>query len=662
MAWLAGRLADADAADMLWIGDTAPPGVDATPARTACHQLGRGFGLLVFDAHAGFHPDAFAAAVGTLRGGGDCVVLTPRLERWPEFEDPDSARFAPWPLSANDMRPLFLERLQRLWGNDPAVVRVDAGSDLGPRFAPAASTEPVLSSAQETAVEAVMRVATGHARRPLVLTADRGRGKSTVLGVAAARLLQQGYPVITVIAARAAAAETLFQHARRLLGDPGGIAGPRFALPHDWLAQDPNPPGLLLVDEAASIPLPVLGRLLERGNRLVFASTVHGYEGSGRGFDLRFRALLDRRMPQWRSLQLQPPVRWAEDDPLESLVHRSLVLDADSGDAAGPGDTTFSTVPAARLAADEALLREVFGLLVDAHYQTRPSDLRQLLDNPRLAVCIAQRNGRVVGVLLVSREGGFDAAMATEILAGRRRPRGHLLPQSLAVHAGLDEALRLSTWRIQRIAVHPRQQREGIGRGLVTALASEAKDADLLGCAFGVDEGLLAFWERLGFVPARLGSRVDAASAAHSLFMVRGLGPVGRTFAATAQLRLQRDLPWAVGAELADVPAAVVARLLAGRDCRDLDLDADDRRALARLASGARPLAGAGALLWRAVVHVAAAARLSADELSPVLAWCLQHHPLESIVREYPVTGRRDLEARVRRLLHRHGFAVLSGG
>ena len=68
------------------------------------------------------------------------------------------------------------------------------------------------------------------------------------------------------------------------------------------------PPGILY-EEAAAIPVAVLTTLMQQNNRLVFASTVHGYEGSGRGFELRFRERLTLSMPQWRELRLRAPVR-----------------------------------------------------------------------------------------------------------------------------------------------------------------------------------------------------------------------------------------------------------------------------------------------------------------------------------------------------------------
>ena len=47
---------------------------------------------------------------------------------------------------------------------------------------------PCRTADQQRAVDAVVRVVTGHRRRPVVLTSDRGRGKSAAFGIAAAQL------------------------------------------------------------------------------------------------------------------------------------------------------------------------------------------------------------------------------------------------------------------------------------------------------------------------------------------------------------------------------------------------------------------------------------------------------------------------------------------
>jgi tRNA(Met) cytidine acetyltransferase len=666
--WLLRRFPAGLPAGTLWIAERAPPGVVATPAAQALRHLGSECRLLVFNAHQGLHPDGFAAAVGTLRGGGDCVVLAPPLAEWQTFADPDQARFAAYPHRARDMAGHFLARLQRIWQGHAAVRVVTTDSALVPRVAAEAEAHAAvqLSEMQLQVVAAIERVAHGHAGRPLVLTADRGRGKSTALGVAAARLLAAGLPRISVVAAGRGAAETLLRHAAA--GLPGGADAQRlrFMRPAECLAEAGHDLGLVLVDEAASVPVATLEALLERSRRLVFASTVHGYEGSGRGFELRFAARLARRMPQTRRMRLSEPVRWAAGDPLEDLLNRSLLLDAglpELGTAAA-AEPLIEQVDAAQLAADEGLLRQVFGLLVAAHYQTRPSDLRQLLDNPDLCLWLARVDGVVAGVVLLGREGGFDAAMQEQVLDGRRRPRGHLLAQSLAVHAGLDDCLHLRLLRVQRIAVHPAWQRRGLAGAMLDAAAARATAAgfDLLGCAFGLEPWLLAFWRAVGFEPVRLGVRVDPASAGHSLFMLRALGDAGEALLAQARHDFLAALPWSLGASLVDLDSALAVELLRGRRCADIALSAAERLALRRLAAGARQPATAESTLWKALLRLAADGVVQPQRLAPLFAWQVQRRPLRQVARSFGKRGRKALEDELRSLLAQHEAHLLSSG
>ena len=50
-------------------------------------------------------------------------------------------------------------------------------------------------------------------------------------------------------------------------------------------------------------------------------------------------------------------------------------------------------------------------------------------------------------------EGGLDSELAEQVMLGKRRLRGHLLPQSLATHSGFAKAACQSLLRIVRIAV-----------------------------------------------------------------------------------------------------------------------------------------------------------------------------------------------------------------
>ncbi len=670
--WVLDQLGAAERAATLWVAERVAGELQPTPAAQLGQRLGGEYRLLVFNAHQGLHPDAFAAAVGTLCGGGDFALLLPRLPDWATYPDPDRARLAAYPHTPEQMGCAFLKRLRRCWNDHPAVRVVTPETPLALRLAPASSQPLALSDEQTAALAAVERVARGHARRPLVLTADRGRGKSTVLGIAAARLLLGGWSRVTVVAPHRAAAETLLRHALAEAGVSGPFADAldigggqlMFRLPADCLELES--PGLVLVDEAAAIPVAVLAGLLLHSNRLVFASTVHGYEGSGRGFELRFRDLLTRRMPRWRALRLIAPVRWSVDDPLEDLVNRSLLLDVQLPelDQRAQGTTpVIIKIDRADLSNGEPLLRALFGLLVNAHYQTRPSDLRALLDCPDRHLWLALADDAVVGVLLTVVEGGFDTDMAHEIMQARRRPRGHLLPQSLAVHADLEDILQRRVLRVQRIAVHPALRRRGLGTHLVAQCAGWAEDQgfDVLGCAFAADRALLGFWRALDFVSVHMGARIDPASAAHSLFMLRGLSGAGAALSSVANAGFLTGLPWSLGVSLQNLDSELAVVLLHGRPCRDLALGDGERQGLQRIASALRRPAGVEAAVWKALVRLAAHDAAPPEQLAPLIARWLQHLTPDQVGRRYGIVGRRGMESRLCELL-RDQAALLGFG
>lgn len=482
---------------MFWI-TTAPGIAGALPAKKAHTLLGQDTDIIVFDAHSGFDVNAFAAVSGTLRGGGTLYLLTPPLDEWADFPDPDYRRFIPYPYQPHEVRGRFLGRFV-------GMLKTGCHSRL---FSPIVGLK---SDLQVVAVETILQ-----ANAPVVLTADRGRGKSAALGMAASQLQAAGKRVLLTAPSRATV-ESVFKHAE---------LPPLFFAPDDLLQTLPEG-DVLLVDEAAAIPVPLLLKMLQQYPRCVFSTTLHGYEGSGRGFALRFQKALDTLAPGWLAVRLQQPMRWAENDPLERFINQALLLDADVGD--GVCDTSlrplYRQLNRDELAQNEPLLRQLFGLLITAHYQTRPSDLRQLLDAPDISIHVLEQQGTLVAVALLSREGGLDAQLTAAIHAGTRRPHGHPVPQTLTFHAQLAGAAELVCERVMRIAVHPLLQNQGLGAHLLEHLLGFAaqQGADYLGVSYAMTPELLRFWERAGFVVARIGFRQDAASGSRSVVQVKAL-------------------------------------------------------------------------------------------------------------------------------------------
>lgn len=663
-------------ASPLWVAAEPVDDIEGScwlPAAKARTRLGGEQDLVVMDAvssESGFDPEAFGALAGTLRAGGLLVLMTP--PDWGVRPDADYRRLAEYPWRAEQLSARYLARLARLLRADARVIQWAAGEvPSRPSLTeapPAAASSSDADCLTRDQAEAVARLTRLRRRRPLVLTADRGRGKTAALGIACARLLAAGETEILVTAPRPSAVAGLFERLAALCpegrrhGNAFEASHGRVAfLPPDALAQlaeegEVGGPGrLLLVDEAAAIPAPLLGRWLAAFPRIAFATTVHGYEGSGRGFALRFRERLARQTPDWRACHLAEPIRWAEGDPLEALTSRLLLLDAEPAACPDAGDTaTPRRLDRDVLARDEPRLRALFGLLVQAHYRTTPADLRRLLDGPGVALTVLEAGQALQGVVVSGDEGGFPAGLAEQVARGERRPRGHLLAQSLAAHAGEREALTARLRRVLRIAVPTERRRHGSGRQLVEAEVARARGdgIDLLGASFGAEVGLQAFWQAAGFRAVRLGLTRETATGEHALMVVRPTGPTGQRLAERLQARFHRQLPGLLAFELAELAPAVVVALLA--EAPAAPLGDEDRRDLDDVAFGHREPALARPAIQSLVrCHAGRLAVRQDEALALLAAWAFQGRATPWLAVQLGVSGKRGVQEWLREVVAR---------
>ena len=517
-------------------------------------KLGSESDLIIF-ADSEFTIDAFAALSGTLRAGGIFFLVLPSLHDKSE-------------------RNFFFKRFYSLikgMSSHKIITELQTSllannSDLSREVkVPATSTYPLgcITDEQYCAVKAVEKVLLGHRKRPLVLTADRGRGKSSALAIACAQLMKvhelDEFSIIVTapdIQALSVFYRQLKQSLTSLEQQGNNITFGKARLTFmavDQLIRTPIKVNLVLVDEAAAIPVYLLEQLLKSYHRIVFSSTVHGYEGAGRGFTLKFKKILDRLCPQWVNLHLHQPIRWRENDPLEQLVFTACLLNAElppltttlasqlqsSVDVSSinnpdtPYEPVFKVITAEDLVADELLLQQIFAVLVTAHYQTKPSDLQLLLGNPQMQLtCLFSSrmdNAEILAVALLMNEGKGNGVNDDDIRAvknSERRLRNHFLPQSLFSHCGFEQAFNYNYLRIMRIAVHPQIQQQGVGSQFIHHIESMAKDqgVDFIGSSFGVNPELLSFWLNAGFSTARIGFTKDKASGEHSALLIKGLG------------------------------------------------------------------------------------------------------------------------------------------
>ena len=514
------KLRDALPGDWLWISPQPDAENHCSPSALQT-LLGREFRHAVFDARHGFDAAAFAALSGTLKAGSWLVLLLPVWDEWENQPDADSLRWSdcPDPIAA----PHFVQHFKRVLtaDNDAILWRQNQPFSLA-HFTPRTDWHPATGAPQPEQQQLLQQLLTMPPGVAAV-TAARGRGKSALAGQLISRIA--GSAIVTAPAK--AATDVLAQFAGEKF---------RFIAPDALLASNEQA-DWLVVDEAAAIPAPLLYQLVSRFPRTLLTTTVQGYEGTGRGFLLKFCA----RFPHLHRFELQQPIRWAQGCPLEKMVSEALVFDDENFTHTPQGNIVISAFEQTLWRSEPETPLKVYQLLSGAHYRTSPLDLRRMMDAPGQHFLQAAGGNEIAGALWLVDEGGLSQQLSQAVWAGFRRPRGNLVAQSLAAHGSNPLAATLRGRRVSRIAVHPTRQREGTGRQLIAGALQYIHDLDYLSVSFGYTEELWRFWQRCGFVLVRMGNHREASSGCYTAMALLPMSDAGKQLAEREHYRLRRD-------------------------------------------------------------------------------------------------------------------------
>ncbi|WP_353241489.1 GNAT family N-acetyltransferase [Providencia sp.] len=582
--------------------------------------LGREFLHGVFDARRGVHSEALAMLSGTLKAGGLLVFCTVRQEVWPNHPDIDSLRW-------NEQHgiiptPNFVHHLQRTMSNSEGVIFYQQGNNPNikllnnyPTWLPPTGQ---LTKQQQQVLNQLLSATTG----VWGIIAPRGRGKSTVAG----QLIQQWQGECWCCAPAKASTEVLAQHAVK----PLHFWAPDALLTYcqtghkitaDWL----------IIDEAAAIPNYLLRQLVDYFPRVLLTTTVDGYEGTGRGFMLKFCASL----PTFIRLNLDEPIRFARHDPLENWLNEALLLQEPNATFIPNASVEYQSVSQSELATDERKLASFYGLLMSAHYRTSPLDLRRLLDATKqhfIAAFSQPSDERFLGALWMVDEGSLDESLSWQIWAGLRRPRGNLVAQSLAAHSYFPQAAQWKSQRVMRIAVDAHYRRQQIGLTLLEQQKQNciAQHVDFLSVSFGLTPDLLKFWQKAGFRLIRIGSQKEASSGCYTAMAVLPLSSRSKQLCEQGEILLQRDLHWRT-----DLTAFSL------RSTGDQQLKQEDWVELIGFSEFKRPVSASQSAILRLLTQISDPAPLLRDYFE-------QGQSLAEICEEFKLTGQKQWLNRVR--------------
>ena len=525
--------------------------------------LGSESAIVVVDLFHGLNPDVLCIASGLVRSGGLLVLLSPGPDNWGTIND----RFGVWQDNLVSRSPVFVEYIFNSLSHELSggITLLQDQNLLPIPELPRAHPTPLISgktAEQSTLVTVIDDWLHDQKQSIALITADRGRGKSTCLGFILSDLvLNRQSSVLVTAPSRQCAAILMLQ--AKLQSETAFEVD--FIAP-DRLIDERKPADVLIIDEAAMLPYPMLQQLCRQYRKVIMATTTGGYEGTGQGFLLRFVARLPDE--QLRRLKLSLPVRWASGDLLETWLESTMLLKPIPCfipmDAGRRESCKFRVLDQAALSGDFVLLEKIYSLLASAHYRTRPSDLRMLMENPHLLVILAEVDNDLIGVVLLNHEGGLDKELCERVHLGLRRPKGHLLAQMITAQAGDKYFASYRGLRVQRIAVLEPWRRTGIGRQLIETATryAEGQGLDYIGASFALDFESAAFWDRCQFSLVHIGFGLGKSSGNHSVAVLRSLTQELDGHITQLKDRIQNYLPVWLCQFLRAMDAANVVALL----------------------------------------------------------------------------------------------------
>ena len=493
--------------------------------------LGQEAQVVIVDLYQGLNADVLCIAAGLVKAGGLLVLLSPEAKNWRQIND----EYAIWQNQRASPKYHFIDYVfAKVKADTNACIELRQAHEL-PEILPLPQAAMTIfidgKTRDQVQVLKDIDIWLAHPQERIALiTAHRGRGKSSCLGFIVRQLVED-YDLSVYVTAYSK------QSAAMLLAQ---FNTARFVAP-DRLIETRETADVLVIDEAAMLPYAMLDQLCRQFKRVIMATTTGGYEGTGQGFLIRFIAGLPEHAIC--RLQLHQPVRWGQNDCLESWLDETFVLNP----VLAPTemqlpDCRYRLLDGNR---DERILNRIYRLMVSAHYRTRPSDLRALMENPDLLPIVAESADELPGVALINHEGGFDADLCQQVFLCQRRPKGHLLAQMLTAQAGIADFASYKGLRIQRIAVVESQRRRGVGRGLIEAVDAYAAehDMDYVGASFAFDSQSAGFWQCCGFRLVHLGYGQGKSSGNHSVAVIKVINPALECKLAELEEKLQNSLP-----------------------------------------------------------------------------------------------------------------------
>lgn len=535
--------------------------------------LGKTFDILILDMYKSLTPDHIGRIVETLSGSGIAFFLIKDFENFEEIITTFHEHLLTPPYKIEDVRKYFEYRFkQKLLQYDNIIIYdIEKGLIKGVNYdcdinkaVPPGRKKLIINenkifsdriyklclTQDQVNVLNMLENILKNEKSIFLIIADRGRGKSASLGLSIAGLVEillekNKIYDIGITAPEFDNVETLFEFLKLGLNKNNieykEIRKDKIAIknkiyieyrkPSDILKKNYD---ILFVDEAAGIGILFLYRFVEKYKKIVFSSTIHGYEGAGRSFSVRFLKYLNNLTGvKIYKYNMVEPIRYGEGDPIEKWLYDTLLLDSEPDEINNEDieliknrKVRFYKIPLKDwFYNDNPKLKSFVGIYILAHYQNKPNDVAMLADAPHHdAFVLELNNGKIVNGIQIAYEGNIDEETIERMLKDFK-PKGNIIPDIIVKHYRLKEFAKLKGLRVVRIATIPEIQGLGLGSISLEGLAKWGKENnyDWIGSSFGITYELLNFWQKNGFVLVHLSPEKNKVSGEYSGIVLKPL-------------------------------------------------------------------------------------------------------------------------------------------
>ena len=523
--------------------------------------------FLFVDLREDFTPNKINVLLETVRGGGIIFLLGRSYSEW--FFSVNKRRFfrdrvSPKKTMKSVLLGWFLENMRN---NPQCIINGSNSSEVIARFNPmpyiinltTQINDILVTHEQKEVIESIVDtfLDSKYPNACSILVANRGRGKSASVGLIISQIISKrsmhSFKAV-VSSPHPTNVQTLFNFLSRgltsekikyrVIKREGWISeirtSSRAKIIYLWPSEinKTSKADLFVVDEAAAIPVEILKEIFRIKTKKIFLSTIHGYEGAGRGFQYKFLNYLRRQKQiHYSEFSLDQPIRYFQDDSIEKLLNDSFLLDVEIE----PSKIDHQTLNQESIRLQEyqdpkylfsekgiPYLKQIFGLLIYAHYRNQPNDLLLIADSGKhFLIGVYGNNNQNNEILLVSNQLAREGEMTEQeiqMVASGKFIEGNLIP-TIAIRHFSKEFAKLRGVRIVRIATHPNLINKGFGRLALELQNQIFASYDWVGVSYGATVKLMKFWRKFNFKSVHIRPTKTPGTGEWNIVVIRPFSP-----------------------------------------------------------------------------------------------------------------------------------------